>query len=149
MISKDGIRPSPYKIEAIKDMPPPKNVGDLRTIIGMLKYNAKFVHNLATMIKPMSDLPMSDTEWYWGKAQEKAFIEAKTALTEVPSLRFYCCNSRTEVSARCQQLWARSSSSTRTSKRTPSSRICIKNTHIIRKELCPDGEGGTSKCMGM
>ena len=99
MISKDGIRPSPDKIEAIKDMPPPKNISDLRTIMGMLNYHAKFVHNLATMMKPMSDLLKSDTEWYWGKAQEKAFSEAKTALTEVPSLRFYRCNSRTVVSA--------------------------------------------------
>jgi transposase InsO family protein len=98
-ISEHGIKPSADKIEAITKMPPPKNLGELRTIMGMLNYHAKFINNLADTIKPMSDLLKSDAAWLWGPAQEKAFKEAKAKLSKAPSLSFYRSDRHTVVSA--------------------------------------------------
>lgn len=35
-ITRDGIKPDPAKIAAIRDMEPPKDKGELETILGML-----------------------------------------------------------------------------------------------------------------
>ena len=88
LISKEGIKPSQEKVEAIKDMPPPENVSQLRTVMGMLNYHAKFINHLATMIKPMSDLLKDDVAWYWSKPQDEAFQKAKEALSDMPMLCF-------------------------------------------------------------
>ena len=99
IVSEHGIKPSPDKIEAIKNMPAPQNVSDLRTLMGMLNYHAKFVSHLATIIKPLSDLLKQDVAWYWDTPQKNAFERAKDALTKAPALRYYRSGYRTVVSA--------------------------------------------------
>lgn len=37
-ITKDGIKPNPGKIAAVRDMEPPKDKGELETILGMINY---------------------------------------------------------------------------------------------------------------
>ncbi len=41
MLSKNGIAPNPKRVKAIVEMPPPKNVSQLRSFIGMILYSAR------------------------------------------------------------------------------------------------------------
>ena len=91
--------PSPDKIKAIRDMPPPTSVSELRTILGMLNYLGRFINNLATILKPMSDLLKLDTVWDWGRPQQNAFQKIKTHLTSLPTLAYYRTDRHTIVSA--------------------------------------------------
>lgn len=99
VVSKDGIKPSPTKIQAIQEMPPPSNVTELRTMLGMLNYLGKFINNLATIVKPMSDLLKKDTTWCWGKPQQNALKKIKGMISDLPSLTFYRSDRETVVSA--------------------------------------------------
>ena len=44
-VSKDGKRPDVKKVEAIERMPKPENKKDLKRLLGMLNYVAKFIPN--------------------------------------------------------------------------------------------------------
>ena len=36
IVSADGVRPNPEKVKSIEEFPSPKNVDELRTVVGML-----------------------------------------------------------------------------------------------------------------
>lgn len=47
MLTKDGIKPDPTKIESIIKMEKPKNVKELQRLLGMITYVAKFIPSLS------------------------------------------------------------------------------------------------------
>ena len=76
-ISAEGVRPDPDKVKTITEMPPPTSVTELRTVCGMFNYLSKFAPNMATMLKPASDLIKKDCAWSKGPVQQKAFHSVK------------------------------------------------------------------------
>ena len=99
LVSSQGIRPSKEKIAAIVNMPAPSNVTELRSLLGMINFLGKFVNNLATVAKPMSDLLKSDSVWQWDTPQKQALDKVKVMVSSVPALAFYRPNLKTIVSA--------------------------------------------------
>ena len=69
IVSPEGIRPDPEKVSAVVDMPPPNNVQETRTFLGMVHHLGKFAEQLADKTKPIRDLVRKETEWYRGPAQ--------------------------------------------------------------------------------
>ena len=56
IITKDGIRPNNERVEAIFKLKEPKNVSDLRTVLGMFNCIGKFIPNMATIMHPLHQL---------------------------------------------------------------------------------------------
>ena len=48
----------------------------------------KFLLNLSQVIEPLRRLTQKGIEWYWGKAEERAFIEVKQLVTQAPVLTY-------------------------------------------------------------
>ena len=63
VLSADGVSPDPGKVKAIRELPAPTNVPELRRVIGMINYLGKFIPNLAGEILPMTELLKSDRVW--------------------------------------------------------------------------------------
>ena len=80
-ISADGIRPTTEKLRAINDAPPPNNVSQLRSFLGLVNYYGKFLPQLATTLAPLYNLLQQKVCWKWGPPQQAAFKEAKAQLT--------------------------------------------------------------------
>ena len=99
VVSSEGIIPDPDKIEAIVNLPAPKNVSEVRSFLGMINQLSKFTDHLADKTKPLRDLLSKKNSWSWGYAQDKAFKEIKTCLISPPVLALYDCNRRTKVSS--------------------------------------------------
>ena len=55
-ITKDGVKPDPAKIAAVRDMEPPKDKSELETILGMVNYLSKFALMLSEINAPMRHL---------------------------------------------------------------------------------------------
>lgn len=88
-VSEYGISPSPEKIKAISNLKAPENVTELQRVIGMVNYLGRFVADLSTVMKPMTDLLKGDKAWYWGPDQEDAFSKVKEKITSAPVLAYY------------------------------------------------------------
>ncbi|KIH62534.1 integrase core domain protein [Ancylostoma duodenale] len=63
IVGRNGRRPNPEKIEAIKSMVEPKNVGQLRAFLGMITYYAAFMPTMKDLREPLDALLKKDVKW--------------------------------------------------------------------------------------
>ena len=99
VVSAQRIEADPAKVQAIMEMEPPTNVGDIRRFLGMADQLGKFSSKLATITKPLRDLLSKHNQWTWGQSQAHAFEEVKRELSHTPVLALYDPNRETTVSA--------------------------------------------------
>ena len=99
IVDSDGIRPDPDKVRAIREVPPPTNVSEVRRFLGMTNHLSKFAPNLAEKTKPLCELLNKHNQWVWGPAQQTAFTEIKQALETDPVLSLFDQSRETVVSA--------------------------------------------------
>ncbi|PFX12592.1 Transposon Tf2-9 polyprotein [Stylophora pistillata] len=64
-IINPGLRPDPEKIQAILQMPEPKDVTALKRFLGMVTYLAKFMPHLSEMTEPLRRLEDKNVEFQW------------------------------------------------------------------------------------
>ena len=56
IVSADGVRPNPGKVDSIVKFPSPKNVDELKTALGMLSYYRKYIRGYAEIAHPLTKL---------------------------------------------------------------------------------------------
>lgn len=56
VVSKDGIRTCPDKVEAITNFPQPVNLFQVRSFLGMAGYYRQFITDFASIAKPLTDI---------------------------------------------------------------------------------------------
>ncbi|XP_034561964.1 uncharacterized protein K02A2.6 [Notolabrus celidotus] len=81
VIDEKGLHTAPSKTAAIVDAPPPQNVSQLRSFLGLLNYYGRFIPNLASLLQPLHELLRHDKEWKWTANCQEAFQKAKDVLT--------------------------------------------------------------------
>lgn len=81
VISKNGLKPDPTKIEAILKMPPPTDKKGVERLLGTVNYLAKFVPIMSAINEPIRSLLRSDVLFIWGKPQQDAFEAIKDILS--------------------------------------------------------------------
>ena len=89
LLTAEGLKPDPSKLQAIVDYPVPTNLAELRTFLGMVQYLAKFCQHLSTASQPLRQLEKKEVEWHWQRPQSKAFNEIKDLVTKAPVLRYF------------------------------------------------------------
>lgn len=93
VISRDGYRiTSEEKIEALRKMPEPKTVKELQSFLGGINYYARFIHNMASIAKPIYKLLEKYKKWEWKEKETRAFKLLKSKLSEAPVLCLYDIN---------------------------------------------------------
>ena len=79
-ISKTGIAPLFDKTKAIKDIPIPKNLKELRSFFGSTNQYIKFVPNLASLGSPLRPLLNKKSIFLWNEDHSKAFDKIKSEM---------------------------------------------------------------------
>ncbi len=88
IVSPKGISPNPKKIEDVLKYPPPKNVSQLRTFLGLANYYRRFVKNFAQLAHPLTELTKKTVTWAWGTKESNSFNALKNKLTTAPILGY-------------------------------------------------------------
>ena len=96
-VSKAGISADPEKVRAIKDMPPPQNVTDVRRFMGMVNQLGKFSAKLADLSAPIRVLQSEKIAWYWGPEQQAAFKAVKHEICSPSVLAAYDPSYETKI----------------------------------------------------
>ena len=86
VISEDGIQPDQKKVEAIRGLPAPTCVREVRSFIGMCSYYRRFIPNFSQIAEPIVALTRKYAHLKWLDIHQKAFEFLKDSLTSVPLL---------------------------------------------------------------
>ena len=79
-ISGNGVRPLVGKAEAIKNLPTPKNISELRSFFGSINQYVKFVPNLSTLSSPLLN---KKSLYKWDTSHSIAFEKLKTEIVNI------------------------------------------------------------------
>ena len=78
LVSGEGYRMDPKDTEALERFrEPPKNVGELRSLLGLFGYYRCYVKNFARCVKPLYDLLKSDSVVDKGKVKKAAKVSQR------------------------------------------------------------------------
>ena len=88
-ITKDGLKPSDSKLEAVSKAPVPKNVSELKAFLGLVNYFGKFLSYLSTTLAPLHKLLQKGTHFQWKEQHQKAFDTVRSQLISSELLVHY------------------------------------------------------------
>ena len=80
LINDRGIKPDPLKFEAIKSLPAPTCVREVRSFIGMTSYYRRFIPNFSEIAEPVIALTLKHARFKWSEECQKAFEYLKASL---------------------------------------------------------------------
>eukprot|EP00253_Pinus_taeda_P015687 PITA_15687 len=86
IISKDGIRIDPVRVEVILQIPHPRNVKELQALLENFNFLRRFISKLAELIRLLNDMLKKDAKVKWTVEAKQSFEEIKMALTKAPAL---------------------------------------------------------------
>eukprot|EP00253_Pinus_taeda_P006226 PITA_06226 len=86
IISKDGIRIDPERIQAILQIPYPRNIKELQAFLGKINFLRRFIQNLAELIRLLRNMLKKDAKVKWSLEAKQAFESIKPTLTQTPVL---------------------------------------------------------------
>nr|XP_049461004.1 uncharacterized protein K02A2.6-like [Anopheles coluzzii] len=89
IIDSRGLRPDPAKIDAIKNLPAPKDVTGVRSFIGAINVYAKFIPNMRNLRYPLDKLLLAGSVFQWTPECQKAFDQFKALLSTELLLTHY------------------------------------------------------------
>jgi hypothetical protein len=88
VISEDGVKPDPKKIEAVIRFPVPDKEKDIKAFLGLAGYYRKFIPHFSTIAKPFTTLLTKEIPWKWTSEEQRSFDLLKSKLTEIPVLQY-------------------------------------------------------------
>ena len=90
MITRDGIKPIPKKVEAIQKIAPPKNVKELRSFIGVVNYYRDMWIRRSHVLAPLTSLISTNkkTKWKWEKEHQESFDACKKIIAREVMLSY-------------------------------------------------------------
>lgn len=86
VVSKEGIKVDPTKIEAILNWERPKTPTEVRSFMGLAGYYRRFVKDFAKIATPLTKLTRKNEKFEWTDKCEESFQELKKRLVTAPVL---------------------------------------------------------------
>ena len=86
VVSEEGIRVDPAKIEAVRGWTRPTSPIEIRSFVGLAVYYRRFVQSFSTIAAPLTRLTRHDVRFQWSDECEQSFQKLKTLLTSAPVL---------------------------------------------------------------
>ena len=86
IVSAEGIRVDPVKIEAIVNWKPPRNVTEVRSFLGLAGYYRRFVQGFSVIASSLTRLLRKGVKFEWDDKCQSSFERLKEILIEAPVL---------------------------------------------------------------
>lgn len=89
IISVDGVRMDPSKVQAIVNWEPPANVKDVQAFLGFANFYRRFIKDFSRVVKPLVALTRKDAKFMFSDACNQAFTALKNAFITAPALHHF------------------------------------------------------------
>ncbi|MCO5589272.1 hypothetical protein L7F22_043238 [Adiantum nelumboides] len=85
VISQEGIKVDPSRVQAILDLPPPNSARQVITFVQKVRYMSRFIHLLSQIISPLQQLANQEV-FSWEHEHLECFNEVKEVLGSLPTI---------------------------------------------------------------
>ena len=89
LLTAQGVRADPSKVEAILQMTKPQDVQGVRRILGMTNYLAKFLPKLSDVSEPLRQLTRKEQDFNWSEVHDNAFDDINALISTPLLLKYY------------------------------------------------------------
>ena len=86
IVSRDGIRIDPKRIEAIDTINIPRNVKEIQSFLGRINFLRRFIPNFAKIVKLITGMLKKDNGVNWMTEARASFTHIKKVISEAPML---------------------------------------------------------------
>jgi len=110
ILTREGIKPQPMKVQTILALNPPHNVKELRHFLGMVQYYRDMWAKRSEMLVPLSDQvgecgetkstrknKVKKKPWHWDSIHQIAFDNVKSTITKEVVLAYPCFSKPFEI----------------------------------------------------
>ncbi|GJX97968.1 putative reverse transcriptase domain-containing protein [Tanacetum coccineum] len=80
------LKVDPAKIEVLMNWQTPKDVGEIRSFLGLVGYYRRFIQDFSKIASSLTKLTKKNTPFVWGEEQEEAFVTLRRKLCKTPIL---------------------------------------------------------------
>jgi hypothetical protein len=77
LLSAEGLRILPERIEVMAAFPPPKNLKALRRFLGMVGFYGRFIPQFSRIAEPLHVLKRKNANFVWGMPNRRPFVSLK------------------------------------------------------------------------
>ncbi len=92
VVSEEGLKPDPAKLQGVKEMPTPTSKQDVKRLLGMVNYLQKFAPNLPAATAPTREQFLWDND-----IQGRSFEQVKQIISVAPVLKNFNPKADTEL----------------------------------------------------
>ena len=89
IFTQDGLKPSPDKVKALEEAEPPESKEALRSFLGMMGWNQRFIEQFSEMSTVLYDLLNEKDSFKWKYEHQQAFDAIRRSLTKETMLRYF------------------------------------------------------------
>ncbi len=86
VVSKEGTRPDPSKVDAMRAFPTPTTVTTVRSFLGLTGYYRNYIKGYSKLASSLFELTKKDVVFVWNQDCQRAFDALKKALMGAPIL---------------------------------------------------------------
>nr|XP_029723943.1 uncharacterized protein K02A2.6-like [Aedes albopictus] len=89
LLDREGVHKMPKKMDAIQEMPRPRNKDEVRSFVGFVNYYGRFFDNLSSTLYPLNNLLKDAVDFKWTKECERSFSAVKQQMQSERCLVHY------------------------------------------------------------
>lgn len=89
IVSGVDVKPNPDRVRDVINFPQPKSKEDVKRLMGVTTYLAKFLPKFSEITEPIRVLLKKSVEFHWDHSQQQAFDRIKEKLVSAPVLALF------------------------------------------------------------
>ena len=86
VVDRNGLHVDPDKVKAMLEVPTPRNVTEVRRIVGTFSWYRRFIKDFSSLIEPITALLRKSRKFIWTADCDTAFRKIKECLVQAPVL---------------------------------------------------------------
>ena len=97
LYDEQGMHPDPAKVQATKDMPPPRDKTQLQQFLGMATYLSPFIRNMSSLTADLRELLRQENSFVWSENHQRSFDTIREQICASATLRYFDPNKESTI----------------------------------------------------
>ena len=89
VLSQQGMGPTEEKVKAVNEAREPQTVSEVKSFLGLVNFNARFIPDFETVAEPLRRLIKKGEPFIFGLEQQVAFADLKRRLAQADTLGYF------------------------------------------------------------